>query len=154
MNFVLAFASMSFKWLVLQMQALVLAYILTLCVSGWAQVMGLLEVVTTNAGARAELRGCPKAPDVPAVFAPGNVTIPSPQSEAAASFQAEGQQQPSTEAIGLRVDEPRPDMPVDRADSLGTSTSGVDQRADAVKVLLSLPEPELCNLCKLLAREG
>ncbi|CAM6105472.1 unnamed protein product [Calypogeia fissa] len=113
------------------------------------QVMGLLEVVTSNAGAKVELKGRNKATD-----APTSAALTNPRNESAAHHEDGTGLQPVTEVNGLRVDGPRPEVPVDRPEVFETSTSGWDQRIDIVKVLSNLPEPELCNLCKLLAREG
>ncbi|BFI34167.1 E3 ubiquitin-protein ligase HUWE1 [Marchantia polymorpha subsp. ruderalis] len=129
------------------------------------QVMGLLEVVTTNAGAKAELRARTKATDAGNTTAPvsgeststqGATTAPAGQAAAAVRDGEEGTEavgrsraEPTTVPSELKVDTTRPD-----ADGVEPSTSGLDHQMDPTTVLLSLPEPELRNLCKLLAREG
>lgn len=118
--------------------------------------MGLLEVVTSNAGAKVELKGRNKAIDTPttAAFGPGPVANTDPLNEASVPLEDGAGLQAITNVNVLRADGPRPEVAVDITEVFETSTSGFDQRTDNIKILLSLPEPELCILCKLLAREG
>jgi E3 ubiquitin-protein ligase HUWE1 len=128
------------------------------------QVMGLLEVVTSNAGAKADLkakvkaneaRSQPASTDTAVVeTAPTAVTPPAPsggEAETVTSMVDSPQPYVHTEAS-------RPDASGDATDpseeELGHSTSGSGHKFNASAILANLPEPELRNLCKLLAQEG
>lgn len=126
--------------------------------------MGLLEVVTSNAGAKADLkmkakanegRSQPASTDVAAVeTAPPAGTPPAPSggvAETVTSMVDSPQSYVQTEAL-------RPDAPgvaVEPSDeAVGHSASGSSHTFDASAILANLPERELRNLCKLLAQEG
>lgn len=125
----------------------------------WVQVMGLLEVVTSNAGVKAELMAQSKPAPSPdsttqaPVRSADTVSHTQALSGVAVRSEAGGAEgQPNSEASG--VEAPRPQGPFDKPGSLENSASDLDHGLDATTILLSLPEPELRNLCKLLAREG
>lgn len=124
----------------------------------------MLEVVTSNAGAKADLkakvkatevRSQPASTDAAAVeTAPTAVTPPVSSgvvAETVTSMVDSPQPYVHTEAS-------RPDASGDATDpseeGLGHSTSGSGQKFNASAILANLPEPELRNLCKLLAQEG
>lgn len=126
--------------------------------------MGLLEVVTSNAGAKADLkakvkanegRSQPASADAAAVeAAPTAGTPPAPsggEAETVTSMVDSPQTYAHTEAS-------RPDASGDATDpseeEVGHSTSGSGHKFNASAILANLPEPELRNLCKLLAQEG
>ncbi|KAL3688671.1 hypothetical protein R1sor_014980 [Riccia sorocarpa] len=119
------------------------------------QVMGLLEVVTSNAGAKAELRARTKATDAAnsAASAPVPATPAADEQAAPADRGTEAAEgaQPASAPSELKVDTSRPDTK--DTEVIEPSTSG-DHQMDPTTILLRLPEPELRNLCKLLAREG
>ena len=133
------------------------------------QVMGLLEVVTSNAGTKADSKTKAKTTDVRALPSSTDATggpddsqtgeAASSPTEATGGTDTSGRNQtvgnvPATED----TEAPRPEASADpgalSGEGVEPSTSGSDHKHDAAAVLLSLPEPELRNLCKLLAREG
>ncbi|KAL2630710.1 hypothetical protein R1flu_015396 [Riccia fluitans] len=118
------------------------------------QVMGLLEVVTSNAGAKAELRARTKVTD--AANSAASAQVPATPADGQAATAGRGTEtatgaQPASAASELKVDTTRPDTK--DMEVVEPSTSG-DHQMDPTTILLRLPEPELRNLCKLLAREG
>ncbi|KAJ7561891.1 hypothetical protein O6H91_03G045900 [Diphasiastrum complanatum] len=123
------------------------------------QVMGLLEVVTSSAGAKAEFRIRFVSPD--------SVSTAPEQSDPAANLQPEavslreGAENQRNESVSEAIIESEPSQPLVTGDIVTgsvenqePSTSGAYEKTDASAILLSLPEPELRNLCRLLAREG
>jgi hypothetical protein len=131
------------------------------------QVMGLLEVVTSTAGAKPEVKAKAKATETRPVPATADATGVAVAGEAASSHTdtapatASGDAQTVTSMLdSLRstgdAEAPRPDASTAAVsvEEVDPSALASDQKLDATAVLLSLPEPELRNLCKLLAREG
>lgn len=135
--------------------------------------MGLLEVVTSNAGTKADSKTKAKTTDVPpppsstdATGGPGNSQTgdagSSPTEATVGTDTSGGNRTVGNVPDSLRSTEdteaPRPEASADpgalSGEGVEPSTSGSDRKHDAAAVLLSLPEPELRNLCKLLAREG
>lgn len=132
--------------------------------------MGLLEVVTSNAGAKADLKTKVKASEgrpqpastnqAAVEMAPAGVAMTSIVGTPPALSGGEA------ETVTSMVDSPqshvhteasRPDALGDASDpseEVGPSTLGSGNNFDASAILANLPEPELRNLCKLLAQEG
>lgn len=80
-------------------------------------------------------------------------TVPMVSGEGVAFVEAErGQPQSATADTPLQV--VSGNARDDEIEPSEASTSSIEPKMDATRVLLSLPEPELRNLCKLLAREG
>lgn len=127
-----------------------------------AQVMGLLEVVTTNAGSKAEAkskatvsegRSLPANTDsAPAEMAPA-VTTPASLGGEAETVTTMVDSQPDLGAEAARSDALGHANP-STEDHMGPSTLGSSVKFDPSAILANLPEPELRNLCKLLAQEG
>ncbi|XP_024379829.1 E3 ubiquitin-protein ligase UPL1 isoform X3 [Physcomitrium patens] len=126
------------------------------------QVMGLLEVVTTNAGSKAEAkskatvsegRSLPANTDsAPAEMAPA-VTTPASLGGEAETVTTMVDSQPDLGAEAARSDALGHANP-STEDHMGPSTLGSSVKFDPSAILANLPEPELRNLCKLLAQEG
>ncbi|KAJ7557451.1 hypothetical protein O6H91_05G127400 [Diphasiastrum complanatum] len=119
------------------------------------QVMGLLEVVTSSAGAKADYRFRIMSPDSAPTALERSDPLSNIQPEELSSREGEGnlvseplvQSGPSQPVLAGKVE-------AGSAENQEPSTSGADQNADASSILLSLPQAELRNLCRLLAREG
>ena len=130
--------------------------------------MGLLEVVTSNAGAKADLKTKVKASEgrsqpasidqaavetapVATTSVAGTPSAPSGEAETVTSMVDSPQSYVHTEAS-------RPDASGDASDpsdeEAGHSALGSGHKFNASAILANLPEPELRNLCKLLAQEG
>jgi hypothetical protein len=113
----------------------------------------LLEVVSSNAGMKADLRAQKAVASGNSLVVVRSAATVSPNhGVAAVPHEIEGGQvQVNSDFAG--VEALWPDTPIHR---IGKEMSDLDsdQRLDATTILLSLPELELRNLCNLLAREG
>uniref|UniRef100_A0A7I4AEX4 HECT-type E3 ubiquitin transferase n=1 Tax=Physcomitrium patens TaxID=3218 RepID=A0A7I4AEX4_PHYPA len=132
------------------------------------QVMGLLEVVTSNAGAKAELKPKVKANEgrsqpasadaAPAETAPIGLATTSSSGTPSAPSGGEAETVTSMVVSDVDTDAPRsealPDSRGSNEEDVGPSTLGSGHKWNACTILANLPEPELRNLCKLLAQEG
>lgn len=85
-----------------------------------------------------------------------SVSNQSSKSDAIPSEQPSGSEGaiPDTHANTDTISSSGGDVKSSKADDgSGPSVSGVSSECDALSVLLSLPQPELCLLCSLLARD-
>jgi hypothetical protein len=132
------------------------------------QVLGLLEVVTTHACGKVETNT--KGKVIADAKLPASMSEPtgaagvgstgdgaSSQVEGAPATSREGAETPVV-ATRMDTESPMSNVPAapgtERGEGAEPSISGFPSQLDAATVLLSLPEPELRNLCTLLAREG
>jgi hypothetical protein len=133
--------------------------------------MGLLEVVTSNAGAKADLKTKVKASEgrsQPASTDRAAVeTVPTGVATTSVAGTPPAPSGGEADTVTSMVDSPqsyvhteasRPDVSGDASDpsdeEVGPSTLGSGHKFNASAILANLPEPELRNLCKLLAQEG
>jgi hypothetical protein len=122
------------------------------------QVMGLLEVVTTHAGAQvgakakahmaADARPPASVSDTPASISDLAAVAVTSATADGGSSQPEGVSSTPSDTVRTAG------TGTEGGDGTEPSISGSDFKVDTAAILLSLPEQELRNLCKLLAREG
>jgi hypothetical protein len=119
--------------------------------------MGLLEVVTTHAGAQVGAKAkAHMAADSrpPASVSDTPASISDLAAVAVTSATADGGSSQPEGVSSTPSDTVRTAGTGNGGDGTEPSISGSDFKVDTAAILLSLPEQELRNLCKLLAREG